>query len=261
MNKTAIVLLLSLLAFSSCKRKGSSSKESQEKDHPKEFLYLPTHGKGHEVHHTYYSLSFRDEHHLPEWVAYELTSKNIRRGRTKRHNDFDPDPAVPLSAHPRDYTRSGYDRGHMVPAGDMKINQTAMEETFYMSNICPQAPALNRGIWRELEEDLRDQAMNDKHLYIITGPILNKIEKRIGRNKVSVPSHYYKIVLDYSEPEIKMIGFIFPNKKCEGEPLDYAQRVDAIEAMTELDFFSALPDSLEEKLEGELHKEAWEEIL
>lgn len=94
----------------------------------------------------------------------------------------------------RDYTHSGYDRGHMAPAADMKWNETAMEESFLLSNICPQIPELNRGRWKELEEQIREWVQRDSALLITCGPIVSTPRKTIGRHEIVVPTRFFKVV-------------------------------------------------------------------
>lgn len=107
-----------------------------------------------------YTLSYNADYKTPQWVAWELTKKETK-GKEGRTNKFLPDPNVRgAKAYTGDYTKSGYDRGHMAPAADMKWSKQAMEESFYMSNICPQNPNLNRGDWNDLEEKSRQWAKN-----------------------------------------------------------------------------------------------------
>ena len=127
-----------------------------------------------------------------------MTSEEVSRRAAKRGDDFRPDPAVPTgSATPQDYTRSGYDRGHLAPAADMSFSAKAMSESFYMSNMSPQAPQFNRGIWSKLEKQVRHFATKEKRIVVVTGPIL-PAEKNItiGANKVTVPQYYYKVIYD-----------------------------------------------------------------
>ena len=115
------------------------------------------------------------------------------------------------SASLPDYKGSGYDRGHLAPAGDMKWSTTAMSESFYMSNMSPQEPSFNRGIWNRLESQVRRWAIDNGSVYIATGGVLTDGLKTLGSNSVSVPQYYFKVILDYQEPDIKGIGFIIPN--------------------------------------------------
>lgn len=200
-----------------------------------------------------YTLSYNADYKTPQWVAWELTKKETK-GKERRTDKFLPDPDVRgAKAYTGDYTKSGYDRGHMAPAADMKWNRKAMEESFYMSNICPQNPNLNRGDWNDLEEKSRHWAKKYGVVYIACGPIYdNKRPKRIGNNKVAVPDAFYKVVLINDKKNPKAIGFIFPNKAGHKPLKKYVVTVDSVEKRTNIDFFSALPDEIENKIEAEL---------
>lgn len=222
--------------------------------------FLPTGGSGKVVHHRYYALSYREDVELAEWVAYELTRESLALPNVKRTDWFTEDPEVSTeSANYHDYKGSGYTRGHLAPAGDMAFNQLAMEESFHMSNISPQKWLFNSGIWRELEENVRDWAEREGRLFVVTGPILNKEDyPRIGRNKVAVPEAYYKILLDADDPKIKAVAFIIPNEKSTDGLEKYMCSVDDAEAKTGLDFFSELlSDDLQQKIESAYDKNKW----
>jgi len=208
--------------------------------------FLPQ-SKGEIVDHTYYSLSYAEEHEQAEWVHYKL-NPTMLKGVTPRKDRFKSDTLVSTgSASLADYRNSGYDRGHLVPAGDMKLSKKSMNETFYLSNISPQIASFNRGIWNSLESLIRAKA-RETELYITAGGVLNSRElKKIGANNVSVPKQFYKII--YDPKKQKMYGFLIPNKKLES--LDnYAVSVDEIEVLTGIDFYADLPDELENKLEA-----------
>lgn len=209
------------------------------------------------VKHFAYTLSYNEEHELANWVYYTLKA-SYTFGKEKRTDDFREDPAVRTqSAEPEDYKLSGYDRGHLAPAGDMKWNKKAMSESFLMSNIAPQAHAFNAGIWETLESQVRSWAKNDSQLYIVTGPVLQGNLQIIGQNKVTVPEYYYKAILDVTEPEIKCIAFVIPNKGSKQPIMDFAMSVDSLEALIQTDLFPNLPDPLENKLESTVNRKLW----
>jgi endonuclease G, mitochondrial len=218
---------------------------------------LPASTTGAVVRHTYYVLSYSEDHEQAEWVAYELTRERLNDNWAERTNLFMPDPEVRTeSATPRDYNGSGYDRGHLCAAADMAFNETAIAESFYMSNMSPQVPAFNGGIWRELEELSRDWARKFKHLYVTTGPILaRKAKGQIGFSKVTVPGAYYRIL--YAPEQHRAIAFVMPNEVSDRPVMDYAVSIDAVEEETGLDFFPKLLDGMNEELEGSLDKSAW----
>ncbi|HAI76304.1 MAG TPA: DNA/RNA endonuclease [Microscillaceae bacterium] len=221
-------------------------------------LELPaTSNKDIVVKHLAYTLSYNEDHEQANWVAYRLESKNLD-GKTKRNSDFRPDPAIQQrSALPDDYKASGYDRGHLAPSGDFKFSAQANSETFLMSNISPQVHAFNEGVWRALEEALRDWVRKDKIYYIVTGPVLQGKLKKIGKqNKVSVPDYYFKIVLCL-EKEPKAIAFLMKNEASDAPLKSFVTSIDKIEELTGIDFFPALPDELEDKLESNIIVTQW----
>ena len=222
-------------------------------------LEIPSGGKGEIIEHTGYTLSYREEYEVPEWVAYELTREEVTTLAVERKDNFREDKAVGTgSATLQDYKKSGYDRGHMAPAADFRWSAEAMDDTFYLSNMCPQTHAFNAGIWSDLESAIRSMAYEDGSIYVVTGPVLTDGPyDTIGENKVAVPSYFYKVVLDYSEPTIKAIGFILPHENSKN-PLSYfAVTVDEVEERTGLDFFPLLSDNTEEKLESSLDTSLW----
>ena len=190
-------------------------------------------------------------------MAYELTEKETE-GKYKRTNKFIVDPDILTgSASSKDYKKSGYDQGHLAPAADMAWSKTVMKESFYYSNISPQEPSFNRGIWKKLEEHVRGWAIENNAIYVVTGPVLTDGLPTIGPNKVAVPKYYYKVILDYTLPEIKAIGFIMPNAGSSAPLQNYTVTVDSVEKFTGIDFFYRLPDDQEKIIESILDVGAW----
>lgn len=208
--------------------------------------------------HSAYTIQYNEKYEQADWTAYALTG-DMLTGVTGRTDDFRPDPAVPTgSATPADYKGSGYDKGHLVPANDMAFSPVCMSETFFMSNMSPQVPAFNRGIWKQLEELVRKWAKDNGGIYIVTGPVLKDGGfDTIGPDRVAVPKRFFKVILDYREPELKAIGFIVPNRKADESPESYAVTVDKVEEETGLDFFPRLPDNVEEQLESRMELDKW----
>jgi hypothetical protein len=170
---------------------------------------LPTSTTHEIIKHSYYTLSYSKRDEQAEWVSYLLT-RSMLTGQSERGNNFRPDPSVPSgSAQLVDYKNSGYDRGHLCPAGDMTFNAEAMSETFFLSNMSPQVPAFNRGIWKNLETLVREWAEEDDSIFIVTGGILRESKGTIGPDRVTVPSRFYKVIYDLTG-EKKMIAFILP---------------------------------------------------
>ena len=209
------------------------------------------------IHHTGYSVSYNENLRLPNWVAYELTRQETQ-GNAKRTDRFITDPSVKgIIATNADYARSGYDKGHMAPAADMKWSNTAMKESFYFSNMCPQHPELNRRKWKDLEEKIRDWAITDSAIIIICGPIIEKTPQKIGKNKVTVPQKFFKVILSPFTTSPKAIGFLFKNGRSVSPLATYAVSVDSIETLTGMDFFAPLPDDLENKIESQVNCNQW----
>lgn len=190
-----------------------------------------------------YAFGYSEIHEQPLWVTYKLTADELDQKRTGRTDDFREDPRIRTrSALPEDYKGSGYDRGHLAPAADMSWNKDVMSESFYMSNMSPQKPDCNRGIWVELESQIRDFARREKEIFVVTGPVFyeGKSVRSIGSvNRISVPHAYYKVVYDLTPP-CKMIGFIIPNEGTWKGLKWFAVPVEKVEKVTGLTFFPAL---------------------
>tara|TARA_B100000315_G_scaffold222267_1_gene226209 strand:+ start:228 stop:1214 length:987 start_codon:yes stop_codon:yes gene_type:complete len=209
------------------------------------------------ISHMAYTLSYNEAYEQANWVTYELKASTLR-GSFERTDDFRSDPEITTgSASLADYKGSGYDRGHLAPAGDMKWSYRAMSESFYMSNMSPQTPSFNRGIWKRLEDQVRGWAVDNQIVYVTTGPVLQGNLSSIGSNGVSVPRQYYKVILDYTEPELKGIGFILNNEKGVGSLENYSVSIDRVEEVTGIDFFHSVPNDLENAIEATLDISLW----
>ena len=221
-------------------------------------LEIPTLKKGETViKHKGYSLSYNEEFEQANWVAYELTAEETK-GQFKRTNKFIVDPMVStVTADNNDYLHSDLDRGHLAPAGDMGWSAQTMAESFYYSNMSPQVPTFNRGIWEDGEELQRAWAVENKAVYIVVGPVLTKGLPTIGPNKVAIPQYYYKVILDYTLPGIKGIGLIIPNGENSKPLKSYFVSIDSVEKFTGIDFFPALPDDQEKLIESRFNINEW----
>lgn len=207
-----------------------------------------------------FNMSFNPAFHVPNWVAWELTAEETF-GSAPRYNKFSADPSVEGSAEKWDYNYSGYDRGHMAPAGDMKWSADAMRQTFYMTNICPQAKSLNTGAWKRLEEKCRQWARADSAIIIICGPVLtDSIREWIGDSRVAVPERFFKVILSPGTNPPRGIGFIMPNGSLPGGLQKAAMSIDDVEAVTGHDFFASLPDSIENEVESQNDFHYWSTI-
>ena len=228
-------------------------KSVQDADMSKLEIPVISNGKqGQILQRTGYTLSYDSKNKTPQWVAWELT-KEETRGKEERSTEFLPDPDVIGSqVVTYDYSHSGYDRGHMAPAGDMKWNKQAMQESFYMSNICPQDHNLNTEDWNDLEMKAREWARRYGKVYIVCGPIYNgKRNEYIGEHRVKVPDAFFKVILINNDNKQYALGFLFENEAGERPLEEYLTSVDDIEKLTGMDFFSLLPDEIEERLENE----------
>lgn len=208
--------------------------------------------------HKGYTVSYNYDWKIPNWVAYELTDWEVE-GEVPRYDRFKPDPMVPqnATATTNDYKYSGFDRGHMAPAADMKWDEQAMKESFYLSNICPQNPNLNGGVWKDLEEQVRDLASQKGRIFVVCGPIVNDTLNTIGENKVVVPQAFFKVLLQEDGGKIHTIGFVYENVSGRKPMASYAMSVDEVEEITNIDFFCSLPDKIERQTEAVVDFSKW----
>ncbi len=197
--------------------------------------------------------SYNPVHRIPNYVVHVIL-KDILYGSQTRSNDFRPDPFIKQNmSDSTDYWNSGYDRGHMAASADFKWNRKALSESYFYSNIIPQNPQLNQNAWNKLEMQVREWAIDNSELIVVTGPVLKDNLPKIpqGSFKVSIPEYIYKIVLDYYPPSYKAIAFLYPNKDVPYELEKHVVSIDSIEHLTGIDFFPKLEDSLENKVEAE----------
>jgi len=210
------------------------------------------------IEHIGYTTSYNKNLGIPNWVVYVLTKGELK-SVCEREGEFMADPdAKGKKISTYDYTGSGYDRGHMAPAADMKWGNQAMNESFYLSNVCPQSPKLNRGRWLNLENKSRDWARAYDSVMVVCGPIFTKkTHKTIGQNEIAVPDSFFKIIARVKKGKYYVIGFIFPNSNCTKNLEYYAVSVDDIESATGHNFFESFPDDLENELESQVNISDW----
>lgn len=219
--------------------------------------YLPSSTTGQIVHHEGYSLSYHEAFEQAEWVAYELKKNQVVYTDFKRPY-FEQDDAVKTeSAHWRNYKKSGYDRGHLCPAADRKYTKAAFIETFLTSNISPQEHEFNAGVWNRLEQKVRYWAKKYDGVYVVTGGILENNLKTIGSEDVAVPKYFYKVLLDNANGNTKIIAFLVPHKASNKPLYEFVVSVDELEKRTGIDFFPALEDAKENKLEAMTTYKQW----
>ena len=207
-----------------------------------------------------FTVSYNSDDHQPNYVAWELTADETG-GEIKRDVKFDVDRNVRGTAELADYKNSGYDRGHMIPAADVKWDLDAMKASHLLTNICPQDHKLNAGAWATLEGNCREWARRDSAIVIICGPVLSDYMPRsIGAEgrKIPVPERFFKVVLaPYANPP-RGIGFIMANSAVEGGVQAAAVSIDEVEAVTGFDFFPALPDEIEDEVEKQCAYHQWQ---
>ncbi|MDR0657552.1 MAG: DNA/RNA non-specific endonuclease [Mediterranea sp.] len=207
--------------------------------------------------HAGYVVSYNKNRKIPNWVSYELTIDETM-GKEKRYGKFMSDPLVKEGAvTTADYRNSGYDKGHMASAADMKWSNAAMKESFYLSNICPQHPKLNQRRWKDLENKVREWAIADSAVIVICGPVVNESPQCIGGNNVVVPHGFFKVILSLRKKQPEAIGFIFHNEHCVQPLRSYIVSIDSVETVTRLDFFSPLPDETEDRIEAYVDTAYW----
>lgn len=209
------------------------------------------------VAHDYFMLSYKEDFEQAEWVMYELKKNHLTYDDRKRPY-FIEDPKVKSkSADWRNYKRSGYDRGHLCPAGDRRFSEYAYNETFYTSNISPQHNDFNAGVWNRLEQQVRQWCKKYGDLYVITGGVLENGLDEIGDEDVAVPNAFYKIVFRKEGSKIKVLAFLFPHEESQKSLASFLVSVDVIEKQTGIDFFHKQPKEHQDKIEGVVSKKDW----
>ncbi len=189
------------------------------------------------VSHSYYTLSYSEDHEQAEWVYYTLNSNQLNSA-VERKDNFRPDFKVKTSsAQLYDYKGSGYDRGHLAPAADMKYNTNSMSESFFMSNMSPQLAGFNRGVWKKLEGEVRSITRNSDSVFVVTGPILDDPIEFIGKNKVAVPKAYFKTLVSYRNGIPSGIAFVLPHEKSSASVYSFSTSIDKVEEITGIDFY------------------------
>lgn len=259
-----ILFIVALVVGFFCHFSGESQSETTEiqqeviVDSP-EIPQLSTNRKEQIIQHEGFTLSYNADYRIANWTAYELTSEKAKSNLAKRSEVFLADPVVKgISATDNDYRRSGYDRGHLVPAGDMKWSKKAMDASFYYSNICPQNRELNNGIWHNLEKQCRRWTNKYDKLLIITGPVIEKNMKRIGTNQIAVPNRFFKVICSISNNQMEGIGFLFENRNYTETSLKtLAIPIDSVETITGIDFFPSFSKEIQTTIESRINWKHW----
>lgn len=266
------ILLVSVVFLFSCcrtryadryesKQNGRNLSSEAEPELVASSLELPRMNKNEAIiSHLGYTVSYNNTTLNPNWVAYELTANETDGPWSRKGLRFMPDPdCKSKQADNDDYRNSGYSRGHLAPAGDMKWDSIAMLESFYLTNCIPQDAALNNGKWNRLEERTRRWANQHGKVYVVCGPIYeNVVVKRIGQNGVAVPDACYKALLvQLSSGVYSAIAFVMRNGGENRRLEECACTVDELEALLDMDFFCNLPDKEEADVESKVVLEDW----
>jgi endonuclease G len=203
-----------------------------------------------------FDVHFNSEQGIANCAVYELVINELD-GTIERADQFAQDPGVKGCPEPADYAGCGMDRGHLVPAADLKWNETAMRQSFLLTNVGPMHKALNEGGWSKLEEKVREWTDRDSALLVFSGPVIGNGDTTLASGRVRVPSAYYKIIMAPCVRPRRVIAFIYPNGYSDGRLREYAVSVDEVEQRTGLDFFPTLPQAEQERLESRVNLEAW----
>lgn len=256
----AILLVVGIYGYEAYIDKKSEDQVYEQGEQPKNNTneyFLPTSTTNQIVHHQGYSLSYSEPHEQAEWVAYELKKTHLSSTNFKRPY-FEIDKSIKTGAASwRNYKNSGYDRGHLCPAGDRKYTKATHDETFLTSNISPQKHDFNSGIWNRLEQKVRYWANRYDGVFVVTGGVLKGHMKTIGSQDVAVPNQFYKIILDNNSGQTKMIAFLMPHKNSNKPLYEFVVSVDEIEEITGINFFPELEDAIENMLEKSSSYKAW----
>lgn len=206
-----------------------------------------------------YTVSYNKKTLQPNWVAWRLTDDRISGSAKRPQRAFHEDEDAPEPrAADADYYNSGYDRGHMCPAADCKLNDEMMLQSFLFTNICPQSHGLNVGDWNEMENQCRRWAKRYGEIYIVCGPVFYKQKhKTIGKHKIPVPEAFFKVVLRTGDNP-QAIGFIYKNEDGNRPKGDYVNSVRQVQRLTGIDFFPALDDEVEESVESSVNMQEWD---
>ena len=213
----------------------------------------------HVIAHKAYYASFNTITLTPNWVAYVLTANHTDGPYSRKGRYFVPDPDCSCQQPDNnDYRESGFARGHLIPAGDVKWDSTAMHESFYFTNCMPQDIQFNNSKWNQLEEKTRRLAHKYDSVYVVCGPIYDQLDTIcIGDNQVAVPDKCFKALLIHNGESYSAIGFIMNNGGEDRTVMDCACTIDALESVIKRDLFFNLPDKIEDAVESKVIWTDW----
>lgn len=243
----------------SCQRVGSSGRRAHRNEMPCQIELPQVSNSEQVIKHIGYTTSYNSETLNPDWVAYELTDVELQ-GKLKGKETFCWDPEVlGRKSRREDYRNDdNWDKGHMAPKADMKWSVQAYEESFYLSNICPQNHELNSGAWLKTENLARRYAVKYGKAYVICGPIFSKQEfGRLGQNNVWIPDAFFKAILVHASHGYESIAFIMPNSPQKNQLSSYSLSVDELEKLIMRDLYHSLDDRVEELAESAVNLKFW----
>jgi len=205
-----------------------------------------------------FTVAFNPGKHQPNYTVWTLEPGETDGPYSRKDVNFMPDDNIAGCATLADYRNSGFDRGHMAPAADMKWSKQAMADCHLLTNMCPQDNRLNAGAWATVEKNARKWALKHGPLVIVAGPVLNdRLTRTIGTSEIPVPERFFKVILaPQAQPPIG-IAFVMPNSYVEGGAQATVTTIDEVEAITGFDFFAALPDDIETTVEQQNSLRKW----
>lgn len=260
MKKIITYLLIGISILISCHRVGITLKRDRGENLLRERLEIPaTTPKEQVIEHIGYTTSYNSKTLNPDWVAYELTQEELQ-GNKKGSESFCWDPDVKgRKSRREDYkNKDNWDKGHMAPKADMKWSVQAYEESFYLSNICPQNRSLNGGDWLKTENLARRMAKRHGKAYIVCGPVFNDRKFGVlGENKVWIPDGFFKAILVPTKGRYESIAFYMTNTPQKNNLKNYVYTVDDIEKLISRDLFVSLDDKIEKRTESVVNSKFW----
>lgn len=218
---------------------------------------LPESTTGAIIEHDYFILSYHEKFEQAEWVAYTLKREHLTYDDRERPYYIEDPKVRTKSADWRNYRGSGFDRGHLCPAGDRRFSEYAYNQTFYTSNISPQRKDFNAGVWNRLEMQVRKWCKRYGTLEVTVAGVLEDGLEKIGDEDVAVPDRYYKIIARGIEEDPEVIAFLIPHNESRKPLREFVVSVDEVEKATGIDFLHELPDDIEDKLESQVKTKAW----
>lgn len=221
---------------------------------------IPEYSQDEDIYHySGFTSSYNHKTLVPNWVAYELTEDELNGEYDTKSSSFSRDPNVKgRQASREDYSRSGWDKGHMAPKADLRWSEEAYWESHYFTNVCPQNHEMNAGDWNRLEKAVRRWAKEYGKVWIVCGPIFDKnAYGTIGNAKVNVPDKFFKAILVHANGQWATIAYVMPNSNVHNSLKQYACTVDSLEKVLGRDLFPALDDSIENKIEATLDMSWW----